>query len=335
MPASIPFPTDLSLFSLDIEGNNVNSQLKANQHQILGRGSRQYCLDRRKEILERRGMAVPETWDLNWTAALGAKWHPGLINDSNLLLWSTVTDDYIVTYDDAGTTRVSDLKDRSGYGHTFSEVLGSGPELNLSDLNGFNGMLFTGDGGTTGEYLLHTEDANDLFDVGLGDFCCFIMFNHGPDNNDKEMIFSNGNPVFWGIQKDFVSTNENFNNLISNKNNNATASWTGGNRIIQAGRFKGDALIRADGGVDETTTIDTVIANKSIANTQGMFLGRKSASAADYFGGTIYEVMYFKSWPQNNVRDKIEGYLAHKYGIEGILPTSHLYKIEPPRQEVS
>ena len=34
--------------------------------------------------------------------------------------------------------------------------------------------------------------------------------------------------------------------------------------------------------------------------------------------------------PQDSVRERLEGYLAHKWGIESSLPADHTYKSSPP-----
>ncbi len=335
MPASILYPIGKALMSLDIEGTDDNSQLKANQHEILCRGSRQYCLDKRQEILERRGLAVPETWDLQWNSSTGAKWHPGLLDDPDLLLWCTMDNAHLDTYFDDPKTRASKLKDRSGYGHDFDEVSGSGPEVDKALQNGFQGLKFTGTGGSTGEYLKHTEDANDLFDVGLGEFCCFLAFEEGDNNGVREYIFTNGNPVDWGIEKDFRFSKRGFDSLIQNVATEVDESWVSTKHTMQCGRKAGDGVTRVDGSTGSALTVSSTIENKNLTNAQGMFIGRKSAAAANYWGGTLYEILFFKTWPTDSLRNKIEGYLAHKYNIENIFPAGHPYKAEPPRQVVA
>ena len=48
------------------------------------------------------------------------------------------------------------------------------------------------------------------------------------------------------------------------------------------------------------------------------------------FAGQIAEVIAYDRGLSNGVRQKIEGYLAHKWGMESKLPSSHAYKVGKP-----
>ena len=60
---------------------------------------------------------------------------------------------------------------------------------------------------------------------------------------------------------------------------------------------------------------------------EGAALGRYGGS---FYNGTIYEVMIFSQHLSLDRRLKIEGYLAHKWGLSGQLPTQHPYQASPP-----
>ena len=50
----------------------------------------------------------------------------------------------------------------------------------------------------------------------------------------------------------------------------------------------------------------------------------------DNFTGHMLEALYYY-WPlYDDTSEKLEGYLAHKYGITSVLPPSHPYKSSPP-----
>jgi len=49
-----------------------------------------------------------------------------------------------------------------------------------------------------------------------------------------------------------------------------------------------------------------------------------------YFDGNIGEILVFDSALSDANRQKVEGYLAWKWGMEGDLPTGHPYKSSPP-----
>ena len=48
------------------------------------------------------------------------------------------------------------------------------------------------------------------------------------------------------------------------------------------------------------------------------------------FAGQIAEIIAYDRGLSNGVRQKIEGYLAHKWGMESNLPSAHSYKVGKP-----
>ena len=54
------------------------------------------------------------------------------------------------------------------------------------------------------------------------------------------------------------------------------------------------------------------------------------ASNVTYWNGYIAEVILLSEVPSTDDRQKIEGYLAHKWGIESVLDAGHPYKSSPP-----
>lgn len=71
------------------------------------------------------------------------------------------------------------------------------------------------------------------------------------------------------------------------------------------------------------------------ANVSGVQFGQISARGAvangsNFFDGLQAEIIITESVPDSSTRQKIEGYLAHKWGIESSLDASHPYKSTPP-----
>ena len=54
----------------------------------------------------------------------------------------------------------------------------------------------------------------------------------------------------------------------------------------------------------------------------------------DYFNGTIKEFLFYDLGSSNDIadnpRERVEGYLAHKWGLAGNLPSDHAFKDGPP-----
>ena len=63
------------------------------------------------------------------------------------------------------------------------------------------------------------------------------------------------------------------------------------------------------------------------------------ASFSDEFHGVIYEVIFVNddlgvgTNISDGTKDKIEGYLAWKYNVQGNLYSGHPYENEPPRMD--
>ncbi len=64
-------------------------------------------------------------------------------------------------------------------------------------------------------------------------------------------------------------------------------------------------------------------------NLIGLSLGSRY-TASEFFIGKIAEVIVISGEDNNESRQLAEGYLAHKWGLEGSLPTGHPYKDFPP-----
>jgi len=81
----------------------------------------------------------------------------------------------------------------------------------------------------------------------------------------------------------------------------------------------------------QLTQTSTTNASLTVTNTIAEFgigTGFDETTASD-FDGDIYEIVICES-STNADREKIEGYLAHKYSLEGNLPALHPYKSSPP-----
>jgi hypothetical protein len=59
-------------------------------------------------------------------------------------------------------------------------------------------------------------------------------------------------------------------------------------------------------------------------------IGRGFASSSYYYKGLIYEIIITASELSTGDRQKVEGYLAHKWGMTANLPSDHPYKTTAP-----
>lgn len=68
------------------------------------------------------------------------------------------------------------------------------------------------------------------------------------------------------------------------------------------------------------------VTNDKLVNT----IGRDFAGATQYFDGAIKEFLILPYDLLESDRQKIEGYLSHKWGLTAKLPVTHPYKNNPP-----
>lgn len=113
------------------------------------------------------------------------------------------------------------------------------------------------------------------------------------------------------------------------------SSITGGPRVV---------MIRKNATTNSLWVNGTELSNKNVSFTysnnlaQQWYVGGVTGSIINYYSdpgtdhmtGGLYEVMNFTSTLTTSDREKVEGYLAWKYGVQANLPVSHPYKSSPP-----
>ena len=80
-----------------------------------------------------------------------------------------------------------------------------------------------------------------------------------------------------------------------------------------------------DGTIDSSAQSQTRLRTSS----KGTQIGRGGQSTG-YHSGDSAEVLFIRKALTTDERQKLEGYLAHKWGLEGDLPGGHPYKAAPP-----
>lgn len=91
--------------------------------------------------------------------------------------------------------------------------------------------------------------------------------------------------------------------------------------------------LRVNGGAYATTSPTKTPTGALGTGTRNLIIGGRFNATTDVWDGEIAEVIYCsgQDWASSTSdRDKIEGYLAWKWGLEGDLPTGHPYKTSPP-----
>jgi hypothetical protein len=104
-----------------------------------------------------------------------------------------------------------------------------------------------------------------------------------------------------------------------------TGTYTGGTTVLTTSQF--------------TTSTNTISLNGGTAASGGApgftagrvtYLGVDASSASYYYVGYGMEILFYNSVLSTNDRQKVEGYLAHKWAITSSLPVGHPYKTAAP-----
>jgi hypothetical protein len=83
-------------------------------------------------------------------------------------------------------------------------------------------------------------------------------------------------------------------------------------------------------GVQKNTVENATSVYKDVATESLWALGGITNNSADA-QLDLWELICIDAAPDNAERQRIEGYLAHKWGESGSLPSDHPYKSAPPR----
>jgi hypothetical protein len=255
-------------------------------------------------------------------------------------------------YDASDTTTVAvtsglvdSVTDKSGNGLTLTASSTSRPTYTSSGLNGKN--IFTYDGG---DYLtaasaapwrfLHDSTGSSVFTVwkpGTSSdpnaaYCLlgtngFSSANTGIllafddrlslSRNNKLVTFITDNATNWVVN---TSTADNF----ATPNANQICGWV----LNPSATASARSSVRVNGGAASQTNTDS-FAPASVNATFHLQLGA-SGNNGSLLLGSISEVIFIAGVISDSNRQRIEGYLAHKWGLEASLPNDHPYKTTGP-----
>lgn len=217
---------------------------------------------------------------------------------------------------EAADADVATLVDRSGNGHDFTAGAGDRPQLKHSFIGGKKSLAFVAastesmtcasgllNGAGAASYFAVAKRANDP-PAGGGDQGPLIAAFTAA-GNDSHWPFSDGN-IYEAFGTDTRKTV-----------GDPTPSLASGFRIYSVHSAAGD--FRAY--LDATSIFSTG------TNTAGLGTSTRviAANGAAYFDGWLAELVFFSAALSSGDREKMEGYLAWKYGLEGNLPGAHPY----------
>ena len=322
------------LYKLEIIGNDTTSILKANHSNLISKGSREYVLSVREQMLNNKSFKVPEDWDVDWNIRLGPIWTPAELGSTNLVCW--LSPEYYHPLD-TDADIIAQASDRSGNGVIWENTWTSAscPTF-TSPLNGFKGMGFDGN-----QWIYSMDESGDgELDPGTGDFSITMLVEFGAIGiAEKYVLCSDGTKDFaLSVQAvGFGSSPEKYKVYFDGSSTQVSSPVVQSPVILTVGRSGGDQFLKlANLSINDTNITGTE--SVDIDNSQQFFIGGKEAfsdrSAGSMFTGNIYEIMFYNGTLSTDDIKNLEGYLAHKYAQTSFLYSAHPYKTNPPRTEV-
>lgn len=256
----------------------------------------------------------------------GGLWTPA---DITTTAWYDASDASTVTL---SGTDVTAWADKSGNGYTATQTGSFNPTYATALVNGLNSIEFGTEGSAARGYgFLDTQ--------ALGSAICGVKYaiigSHARYNSQTQnhvVGASNGGAVgntnavlHLGYDSNIVLRLGQFGNDLNRivpvySAPAADALITGLNRA-------GGKLVSLNGGALENTNTNTT--DLKVGGNQGFALGRWSGNYWN-FAGRINELVFFNFEVTDATYQKVEGYLAWKWGTEGDLPVTHPYYSAAP-----
>lgn len=252
-----------------------------------------------------------------WSAIGGINICPRLWLDASDS--STLFDATVKGSTPAANAGVGRWEDKSGLGnHVAQATANNRPLRRTAQYNNLDVLDFDGTNDQFSTYLpwfnFATNNSYSAFVVGIADT---VRTNSG---------IGYLNDGFWGEGGGWTACYLRSNNTVGvyNDPNAATVAYTAGALGIFGVELSSSSIrIRLDGGAETATATGNTSSNA----VSPLFIGRTYGAFLD---GKIGEIIFFDAALSATNRQRVEGYLAHKWGLSGNLPNDHPYKNSAP-----
>jgi hypothetical protein len=250
------------------------------------------------------------------------QWDPASITTA---LWLDAADVSTITLN--GST-VSQWNDKSGNNrHVSQATTGQQPTWNATGLNSKPILTFDG----SNDVLLNASvGASGLSNVSI--VSVFRQISGGASEDHQINIGQTGTTgKVRGFYREPSGTNLQFGGWASIATSTLSLDVGGTHHIFgfanSALSGAGNMLLMKDGSTQTLTTsaaLDTTLDGFSVGSLQG------AAISTYYSNISVAEIVVLYSTITTTDRQKLEGYLAHKWGLTANLPSDHPYKVNPP-----
>ena len=226
----------------------------------------------------------------------------------NLKLWLDASDSSSVTH---SSNAVSQWSDKSGNGiHATQSTASRKPTFNSTGTNGKSVIDFDG----SSDFL----DASGLSMTQSYTFALVAKTNN--NSTGRDFLF------------DGVGTNRSIIALDnSGKVQMWATSWGNTNLNTPSGYFVMTAVFNSSSSSLSLNGTSVTGLNTGTSNLSGGIRIGAHQNTSDFLKGSIAEFFILDETSNPNTIAKVEGYLAHKWGLAGSLPTAHVYKSDSPK----
>lgn len=241
-------------------------------------------------------------------------WTP-LSLGSNLAVWFKGDD-----YAGSNGSTISQLNDASGNARNFTVPAGSnGGTIAAADLNSLNTIRFT----RTNTERYQGSTLSGLSSSGS----IFYVFKAVSDPGAS----GDGGPTYFGTSASTNHTPFTDNNIYNGDISNARKTIGNPSTSLTQYNILGSTSAASDfkyyiNGVQFFSTGTNTVAWATLPQVGR---GLNSGGSTD---GWVAEVIVLSAVPSSGDREKIEGYLAHKWGLTARLDSGHPYKSSPPAE---
>jgi hypothetical protein len=246
-------------------------------------------------------------------------WDPSRLSAGTLTAWYKA--DSLSLSDGSG---VASWTDSSGNGHDVAQSASARqPTFETNELNSKPVLRFDG----SNDILTNGDIA--ALDVGTGDIWMAAVFK-STDNSAAQNYFEKG-AAQYGLRTTSAGQLQMILGSTSNIPSQSNGNWSRtAFVIVTASRVSSTC----NGFVNGTASTTTGTTNtESISNSDVFDIGSRAVGAGPMVGD-MAEVLVGGATLDTNERQKIEGYLAHKYDLEANLPSDHPYKSAAPGYRV-
>lgn len=211
-----------------------------------------------------------------------------------------------------GHTHVSELLDKAN-NNNLTATGSNQPSTGIDSLNGLNVLDFASDW-----FVL----PSNIYLLPEGDYSMYILAKQDGTGSSRLVNFQTAGTVA-GLH--YQSTTDQVKFFSGNGTGITATGVTKTNWNLFSCRRSGTSLtLQVNGGADFQSSegVNTTPTSGNIAT----FLN----GIAGNFSGNISAMIFYDKSLSNDESDKVEGYIMHRFGLEGYLPSGHAYKNSAP-----